>query len=75
MVMGQREIYALDAANRSRLNSLYMTSIFIGGATGSAVASALYDRGGWWWIVIAGSVFPLLALLRFLTDKKIVLRD
>jgi predicted MFS family arabinose efflux permease len=70
MVMGQREIYALDAANRSRLNSLYMTSIFIGGATGSAVASALYDRGGWLWIVVAGSVFPLLALFRFLMDAR-----
>jgi predicted MFS family arabinose efflux permease len=70
MVMGQREIYALDAANRSRLNSLYMTSIFIGGATGSAVASSLYNHGGWVWIVIAGSVFPLLALLRFLYDSR-----
>jgi predicted MFS family arabinose efflux permease len=68
MVMGQREIYALDATNRSRLNSLYMTSIFIGGATGSAIASGLYDHGGWMWIVIAGSIFPFIALLRFLYD-------
>ncbi|KEZ66435.1 MFS transporter, partial [Pseudomonas amygdali pv. tabaci str. ATCC 11528] len=32
MVLGQRTVYALDAASRSRLNALYMTSIFIGGA-------------------------------------------
>ncbi len=65
MVLGQREIYALDAASRGRLNALYVTGIFIGGATGSLIASPLYAHGGWPWIVIAGSGLPLLALLRF----------
>ncbi|WP_394778946.1 MFS transporter [Undibacterium sp.] len=68
LVVGQRAVYALDAASRSRLNGLYMTSIFVGGAIGSALASALYDKGGWMWIAIAGSIFPLLALGRFLLD-------
>ncbi|MGN8275971.1 MFS transporter [Pseudomonas sp. SMN5] len=67
MVLGQRTIYALDGKSRSRLNALYMTSIFIGGAFGSSIASALYEHGGWLWVVIVGSVFPLLALLRFLS--------
>jgi hypothetical protein len=31
MVIGQREVYALDPASRGRLNALYMTSIFLGG--------------------------------------------
>lgn len=66
MVLGQREIYLLDAASRNRLNSLYMTSIFVGGASGSAIASMLYDRGGWSWIAIGASLLPALALLRFL---------
>jgi predicted MFS family arabinose efflux permease len=56
MVLGQRSVYALDARSRSRLNALYMISIFIGGATGSV-------------IVIAGSAFPLLALLAFLKNS------
>ncbi|MDB6142145.1 MAG: major facilitator transporter [Pseudomonas sp.] len=68
MVLGQRAVYALDAHSRSRLNALYMTSIFIGGAIGSAIASVLFDHGGWMWIVIAGSAFPLIALLAFLTQ-------
>ena len=42
-----------------------MTSIFIGGALGSSIASAVYSHGGWLWIMIVGSAFPLLALLRF----------
>jgi predicted MFS family arabinose efflux permease len=69
MVLGQRSVYALDAKSRSRLNALYMTSIFIGGAAGSVIASALYDHGGWTWIVIAGSAFPLVALLGFLKNS------
>jgi len=65
LVVGQRTIYALDAASRSRLNGLYMTSIFVGGAIGSALASVLYDSGGWQWIAMAGGAFPVLALVRF----------
>ncbi|MCD5995501.1 MFS transporter [Pseudomonas sp. CDFA 602] len=69
MVLGQRKVYALDAASRSRLNALYMTSIFIGGSIGSAVASPLYHHGGWAWVVIAGSALPLIALLGFLKNS------
>ena len=42
-----------------------MTSIFIGGSIGSAIASPLYEHGGWSTVLIVGSVFPLLALTRF----------
>nr|WP_315598631.1 MFS transporter [uncultured Cupriavidus sp.] len=66
MVLGQREIYALDPQSRNRLNAIYMTSIFVGGAVGSALASTLYEHGGWTSIAVAGSLFPLLALGRFL---------
>ena len=55
MVVGQRTIYALDPASRGRLNALYMTVIFCGGALGSALAGGLYSHGGW----------PLVALLCF----------
>lgn len=63
MVLGQRAVYALDAASRGRLNALYMTSIFIGGAIGSGLAGVLYEHGGWSSIIIVGSVLPLIALL------------
>lgn len=65
MVLGQRAIYALDAASRGRLNALYVTSIFIGGAIGSLIASPLYGTWGWTAVLVAGSAFPLLALARF----------
>ena len=65
MVLGQRAIYALDAASRGRLNALYVTSVFVGGAAGSLIASPLYAAGGWTAVLVAGSAFPLVALVRF----------
>lgn len=66
MVLGQREIYALHAASRNRLNALYMTSIFVGGAFGSALASPLYEHGGWPLVAGAATAFPLIALAHYL---------
>jgi len=65
MVLGQRTIYALDAASRGRLNALYMTAIFVGGAAGSALASSLYTHFGWHGIVVAGGSMALLSLAAF----------
>ncbi|CAM2159939.1 MFS transporter [Paraburkholderia tropica] len=70
MVLGQREIYALHAASRNRLNALYMTSIFVGGAFGSALAGPLYERGGWTLVACVALVFPLIACVHFLLIGK-----
>ncbi len=70
MVIGQRNIFHLPAHHRSRLNSLYMTSIFIGGAVGSAIASGLYSVDGWRAVAMAGGVFPLLAALTALVWER-----
>ncbi|CAG9180175.1 MFS transporter [Cupriavidus pampae] len=69
MVLGQRAIYALDPASRGRLNALYMTAIFAGGAFGSAVASALYARAGWHGIVATGGGLALLCLLALVSRR------
>ncbi|HDS1734701.1 MULTISPECIES: MFS transporter [Pseudomonas] len=66
MVIGQREVYALDPASRGRLNALYMTSIFLGGALGSAVASPLYTQFGWHGVALVGAGLPVVALGMFL---------
>jgi predicted MFS family arabinose efflux permease len=70
MVLGQREIYLLDSKSHNRLNSIYTTSVFVGGAVGSAIASTLYKHGGWTWVAVAGMLLPLLALGRFLFAGK-----
>jgi predicted MFS family arabinose efflux permease len=46
-ITNQSVIYTLRPEARSRLTSVYMTSYFLGGATGSAAAAVVFDRGGW----------------------------
>lgn len=65
LVLGQRVIYALGAATRSRLNGLYVATFFFGGAAGSAVASITYASGGWHLVSWVGLVFPVAALLYY----------
>lgn len=66
MVAGQRIIYALDPASRSRINGIYMASIFAGGAIGSALTSVIYSHGGWGAVAFAGGAFPLLAFASYI---------
>ena len=68
-VLGQRAIYALDAAARGRLNGLYMATFFGGGAIGSALGGWSYAEGGWPLTMAAGLLLPALALAYFLTEK------
>ncbi|MDD2875867.1 MAG: MFS transporter [Acidiphilium sp.] len=68
-VLGQRAIYALAPELRARLNGAYMAAFFAGGATGSAVASALLIRGGWALVATAGAAAPAAALVYFGTNE------
>ncbi len=68
-VLGQRAIYALDAAARGRLNGLYMATFFAGGAIGSALAGWTFAEGGWPLTMAVGLLLPLIALVSFLTEK------
>jgi predicted MFS family arabinose efflux permease len=67
-VVGQRAIYSLDAEARSRLNGLYVALFFIGGASGSAIASLTYALGGWDAITWIGFAFPIAALALLATE-------
>ncbi len=46
-VANQTRIFGLDPGARSRLNTIYMTIYFVGGALGSALASLAWDRFQW----------------------------
>ena len=69
MTLGQRAIFALGAEYRSRLNGLYMTTFFIGGAIGSALGGWSYAHGGWSLTSWVGFALPVAALSYFLTDR------
>ena len=46
-VANQTRIFGLDPGARSRLNTLYMTMYFVGGALGSALSSVVWERYAW----------------------------
>lgn len=70
LVVGQREIYALGAEVRSRLNALYMATFFAGGATGSALASISFAYGGWLLVCGLGAAVSAAALAYFATEPR-----
>ncbi|MDE1180940.1 MFS transporter [Paraburkholderia sp.] len=61
-VSNQSMILGLDAQARSRINTLYVTAIFLGGALGSAAASIAWARGGWHAVCAFGLAVALLGL-------------
>lgn len=68
LVIGQREIYALNADQRSRLNGLYVAFFFVGGSIGSAMASPLFTHGGWTWVTWVGLAIPVLTLALYVSE-------
>lgn len=52
--------YALLPEARTRLNTIYMTSFFIGGTLGSSIGSIAWNVGQWNGVCIAGLIMVLL---------------
>ncbi|WP_245518174.1 MFS transporter [Azorhizobium sp. AG788] len=61
MISNQHIVFALRPEARGRINTLYMGSIFIGGASGSAGATLAWSFGGWGAVCVLGAVLGLLA--------------
>jgi predicted MFS family arabinose efflux permease len=62
-VLSQREIYGLRADARARINTVFMTTIFVGGAAASAVSGLLYDAAGWTGVTLLGAALPAIAFV------------
>jgi predicted MFS family arabinose efflux permease len=63
LVSNQHIVYALDADARSRLNTIFMTAMFLGGAVGAALATAAWSYAGWFGVSALGALLALLALV------------
>jgi predicted MFS family arabinose efflux permease len=62
-ILNQTRLFALSTEARSRLNTVYVTGNFIGGAIGSAAATVLWAMGGWTAVSIAGMVLACAGLI------------
>ena len=67
----QNVIFKLRPNAKSRLNSIYMTIYFIGGAAGSALGVFSWHHGGWTMVCMTGVILSSLALISALSDLKI----
>jgi predicted MFS family arabinose efflux permease len=69
LIFGQHTIYALDPAARSRLNSVYLATFFLGGALGSQLGAYAYHAAGWTGLAVFGGLLPILALAYWTTER------
>jgi predicted MFS family arabinose efflux permease len=70
LVLGQRTIFALGDEVRSRLNGVYFSLFFAGGAFGSASGAWMVASYGWPATLLLGAAMPVLALLYQLSEYR-----
>lgn len=63
LISNQHVIYALRPDARARLNTIFMGAMFLGGAAGSALATAAWNSGGWSLVSSLGVGLATLATL------------
>lgn len=47
LIANQTKVFALESGAGSRLNTVFMSCYFLGGAAGSAIGTAAWQSGGW----------------------------
>jgi predicted MFS family arabinose efflux permease len=72
LVLNQTRLLNIDPAARSRMNTAFVTSNFIGGAVGSALAGVLWHAGGWPAVCLGGISVLLLALIVWASNRHIL---
>ncbi|TMV83925.1 MFS transporter [Thioclava sp. BHET1] len=61
MVSNQHIIFSLRPEARARLNTVFVTVLFLGGSFGSASAAVAWAHGGWAGVTVLGIVLALIA--------------
>lgn len=64
----QSIIFRLRPDAKSRINAIYMTTYFIGGAAGSALGIFAWNRGGWTMTCLAGVGLVVFCILFSMID-------
>ena len=63
LLLGQKVIFGMNPEIRNRLNGLYMTIFFLGGAFGSWIGSYTYYTFNYEISLLIGTALPIIALL------------
>ena len=70
LVAHQQLIYGLRAEARGRINTLFMTGMFLGGTLGSSLAMLAWQQGSWVSVGWVGLALALTACLAALAGKR-----
>jgi len=70
MIANQTAVFALEPAARSRINTVFITGLFAGGAFGSAGGSLAWGMAGWPGVILFGAAFAVLALVAHLLGRR-----
>jgi predicted MFS family arabinose efflux permease len=68
-ISNQARVYSLIPAARSRLNTIYMVSYFVGGTLGSLLGNYGWNIAGWTGVSTVGIVLMVIALGAFLVGS------
>ncbi len=60
-VLSLRDVYAIRPDARARLNSVYVTTSFLGGAAASAITGVVHSVWGWTGVALVAAAMTLLA--------------
>lgn len=71
LVSNQAIIYSLRPDARARLNTVFMTSMFLGGAAGSAISIVLWTHAHWSGVTIAAAVASAAAVALQLRGRRV----
>ncbi|GMU05147.1 MFS transporter [Corallococcus caeni] len=69
-IANQARVYSLRPDARSRLNTLYMVTYFVGGAAGAWAGMAAWTRAGWPGVCAVGAGMSLTALVAVLWGSR-----
>jgi predicted MFS family arabinose efflux permease len=69
-VINQSVIYDLLPEARSRLTTVYITTMFAGGALGSFAGAQAYEAWGWTGATLTAAAFPVAGLLCWAATRR-----
>jgi predicted MFS family arabinose efflux permease len=69
-VLSMRDIYALAPDARARINSVFMTTMFLGGAIASALTGVASDSWGWSGVCVLGIAQGALGVVVWITAPR-----
>ncbi|WP_437100961.1 MFS transporter [Streptomyces kronopolitis] len=67
-ISNQNMVFGVRPEARNRLNSVYMTSYFAGGAAGSALTSVVWGTTGWGGVCVLGAALAAVTVLVWAAD-------